>query len=169
MFLWNKGRVQNKKNVSIRALPELAKPHPPIRATLPTLSAVVTIDETFSFSKKSAQKKSGKGKPLPPIRAMPELKIFSSFDVFPYLGGLGKSVYHITMRVFGRERENVHEMWKPFLAQLPNKWPSLKTQSAGLYCAIWKNCCCRKKYTDKYKCKEEKYKYKDNYKYKGEK
>ena len=59
--------MQNKKNVSIRALPELAKPppHPPIRATLPTLSAVATIGETFSLSKKRAQKNSGKGKPPP--------------------------------------------------------------------------------------------------------
>ena len=43
--------IQTKKNVSIRALPELPKPpppHPPIRATLPTLSAVATIDETFT-------------------------------------------------------------------------------------------------------------------------
>ena len=59
-------------------------PHPPIRATLPTLSAVATIGETFSLSKKRAQKNSGKGKPPPPIRAMPELKRFFSFDVVPY-------------------------------------------------------------------------------------
>ena len=76
--------MQSKKNVSIRALPELAKPpHPPIRATLPTLSAVATIGETFSLSKKRAQKNSGKGKPHPQIRAMPELKGFFCFDVVP--------------------------------------------------------------------------------------
>ena len=80
-----KGRVQNKKNVSIRALPELANPplHPPIRATFPTFSAVATVDETFSLSKKSAQKNSGKGKPPPQIRAMPELKRFFCSDVVP--------------------------------------------------------------------------------------
>ena len=58
-------------------------PHPPIRATLPTLSAVATIDESFSLSKKRAQKNSGKGKPPPPIRAMPELKRFFCFAVVP--------------------------------------------------------------------------------------
>ena len=35
----SKGRHQNQKNFSIRALPELPKPpHPPIWATLPTFS-----------------------------------------------------------------------------------------------------------------------------------
>ena len=51
-------------------------PHPPIRATLPA------IDETFSLSKKRAQKNSGKGNP-PPIRAMPELKRFFCFALVP--------------------------------------------------------------------------------------
>ena len=32
------GRHRNEKNFSIRALPKLPKPHPPIRATLPTFS-----------------------------------------------------------------------------------------------------------------------------------
>ena len=68
-----KGCNQNEKNVSIRALPELPKPppHPPIRATFPTFSAVATIDETFSLSKKSAQKNSGKGKPPPQFGQCP--------------------------------------------------------------------------------------------------
>ena len=36
---FSKGRHQNKKHFSIRAMSELPKPpHPPIRATLPTLS-----------------------------------------------------------------------------------------------------------------------------------
>ena len=34
----DKGRHPNYKNLSIRALPELPKPHPPIRATLPTFT-----------------------------------------------------------------------------------------------------------------------------------
>ena len=39
MMFHCKGRHQNNKNFSIRALPELPKPpHPPMRATLPTLS-----------------------------------------------------------------------------------------------------------------------------------
>ena len=64
------GNTSKKKNISIRA-------------TLPTLSAVATIGETFSLSKKRAQKNSGKGKPPPPIRAMPELKRFFCFALVP--------------------------------------------------------------------------------------
>ena len=82
-----KGQVQNKIKRFNSGIARISQkkppPHPPIRATLPTLSAVATIDETFSLSKKRAQKNSGKGKPPPQIRAMPELKRFFCFDVVP--------------------------------------------------------------------------------------
>ena len=57
-------RTKKRFNSGIAQISQ-TPPHPPIRATLPTLSAVATIDETFSLSKKSVQKNSGKGNPPP--------------------------------------------------------------------------------------------------------
>ena len=44
------------------------------------------------LSKKTLQKNSGKGKPPPQIRAMPELKSFSSLDVFPKWNDINTNV-----------------------------------------------------------------------------
>ena len=63
-------------NSGIARISQKSPPHPPIRATLPTLSAVATIDETFSLSKKRAQKNSGKGKPPPQFGQCPNWNVF---------------------------------------------------------------------------------------------
>ena len=65
-FLFSQGRHHNYKkrfNSGIARITPL--PHPPIRATLPTLSAVATIDETFSLSKKGRKKIRARVTPAP--------------------------------------------------------------------------------------------------------
>ena len=77
-----KGRGQRKKNVFFRALPELPKPSP----YLPPLYCLFFRRgdhvRDFYLSKKTVQKIRARLNP-PQIRAMPELKRFFSFDVFP--------------------------------------------------------------------------------------
>ena len=71
--LWTSGTTSEQKKRFNSGIARISQPppHPPIRATLPTLSAVATIDETFSLSKKRAQKNSGKGKPPPKFGQCP--------------------------------------------------------------------------------------------------
>ena len=73
-----KGRHQNKKKLFNSGIARITQPPPPPPNSGNFTNFVRRGDHLrdFYLSKKTVQKNSGKGKPPPQIRAMPELKRF---------------------------------------------------------------------------------------------